>query len=92
MAWRLHVSNDAVVELLGGTFASVPKRYAVASPSATLALGVPQVLLHGTNDASVPIEVSQTYVNAARSVHDPILYLELEGVDHFDVIDPHSEA
>jgi acetyl esterase/lipase len=92
MAWRLHLSNDAVVELLGGTFASVPERYTVASPAAMLPLGVPQVLIHGTNDDSVPIEVSQTYVNSARSAYDPITYIELSGVDHFDVIDPHSQA
>ena len=92
MAWRLHLSNDAVVDLLRGTFVSVLERYAVASPAALLPLGVPQVLIHGTNDDSVPIEVSQTYVNAARSVQDPITYIELVGVDHFDVIDPHSEA
>jgi len=92
MAWKLHLSNDAVVELLGGTPTNVPERYTVASPAALLPLGVPQVLIHGTNDDSVPIEVSQTYVNAARSVHDPITYIELVGVDHFDVIDPHSDA
>jgi acetyl esterase/lipase len=92
MAWRLHLSNDAVVELLGGTITSVPQRYIVASPAAMLPLGVPQVLIHGTSDDSVPIEVSQTYVNTARSVRDPITYLELEGVDHFDVIDPHSDT
>ncbi len=92
MAWRLHLSDDAVVEFLGGTIASVPERYAVASPAAMLPLGVPQVLIHGTSDDNVPVEVSRAYVKAARSVHDPITYIELEGVDHFDVIDPHSEA
>ena len=92
MAWRLHLSNDAVVELLGGSFTDVPERYLAASPAAMLPLGVPQVLIHGTSDDSVPIEVSQAYVKTARSVHDPITYLELEGVDHFDVIDPDSKA
>src|SRR5690348_3635849 len=57
MAWRLHLSNDAVVELLGGTIANVPERYAVASPAAMLPLGVPQVLIHGTSDESVPLEI-----------------------------------
>src|SRR6266516_4610125 len=92
MAWELHLSNDAVVELLGGTIANVRERYAVASPAAMLPLGVPQVLIHGTSDDSVPLQISQAYANAARSVNDPITYLELEGVNHFDVIDPHSKA
>lgn len=92
MAWKLHLSNDAVVELLEGTVNSVPERYAVASPAAMLPLRVPQVLIHGTNDDNVPIEVSQAYVKAAQSVHDPITYIELKGVDHFDVIDPYSVA
>jgi acetyl esterase/lipase len=92
MAWKLHLSNDAVVELLGGTPASVPERYLVASPAALLPLGVPQVLIHGTKDDNVPIEVSQAYVNAARAVNDQITYIELNGVDHFDVINPNSEA
>ena len=92
MAWKLHLSNDAVVELLGGTVDTVPERYAVASPAAILPLGVAQVLIHGTNDDNVPIEVSQAYVKAAQSVNDPITYIELKGVDHFDVIDPNSAA
>ena len=39
MAWKLHLSNNAVVELLGGTLVSVPERYTVASPAALLPLG-----------------------------------------------------
>ena len=92
MAWRLHLSNGAVVGLLGGSFTDVPERYAAASPAAMLPLGVPQVLIHGTNDDSVPLQVSQAYTNAARAVNDPVTYIELEGVDHFDVIEPHSHA
>jgi acetyl esterase/lipase len=92
MAWHLNLSNGAVVELLGGSITDVPERYAAASPAAMLPLGVPQVLIHGTHDETVPLQVSQSYTNAARAVNDPITYIELEGVDHFDVIDPHSEA
>lgn len=92
MAWQLHLSNDAVVELLGGTIANVPECYIIASPAAMLPLGVPQVLIHGTSDDSVPIEISQAYVKAARSANDQVTYIELVGVDHFEVIDPHSDA
>ena len=92
MAWRLHLSNDAVVEFLGGSFTDVPERYIAASPAAMLPLGVPQVLIHGTSDDSVPIEVSQAYANAARAVNDAVTFIVLNGADHFDVIDPHSKA
>jgi acetyl esterase/lipase len=92
MAWRLHLSNGAVVDLLGGSFMEVPERYAAASPAAMLPLGVPQLLIHGTNDDSVPLQVSQTYAEAAKAVNDPVTYIELEGVDHFEVIDPKSTA
>lgn len=92
MAWRLNLSNGAVVELLGGSFTDVPERYLAASPAAMLPLGVPQILIHGTNDDNVPLQVSQSYANAARAVNDPVIYIELEGVDHFDIIDPQSNA
>lgn len=90
MAWRLHLSNDAVVGLLGGNPRAVPERYMVASPAAMLPLGIPQVVIHGTKDDSVPLEVSQAYVAAAKAVHDQVTFHELAGVDHFDLIDPHS--
>jgi acetyl esterase/lipase len=92
MAWKLNLSNGAVVELLGGSFTDVPERYLAASPAAMLPLGVPQVLIHGTMDDSVPLEVSQAYANAARAVNDAVTFIVLDGVDHFEIIDPHTEA
>lgn len=92
MAWRLKLSNGAVVELLGGGFDEMPERYAAASPAAMLPLGVPQVLIHGTADENVSIEVSRAYTAAAQAAHDEVTYIELEGVDHFAVIDPTSRA
>jgi acetyl esterase/lipase len=91
-AWKLHLSNDAVVELLGEAWPDAPDRYNAASPAALLPLGVPQVLLHGTRDVNVPIEISRDYAAKARAMHDPVEYIELEGVDHFDLIDPRSYA
>jgi acetyl esterase/lipase len=92
MAWKLNLSNGAAVELLGGSFTDVPERYLAASPAAMLPLGVPQVLIHGTNDDNVPIQVSQAYANAARAANDQVTFIVLDGIDHFDVIDPHSKA
>ena len=92
MAWRLNLSNGAVVGLLGGSPRRVPERYAVASPAALLPLGIPQVIIHGTEDDSVPLEMSQAYVAAAKAANDQVTFHELLGVDHFDLIDPHSMA
>ncbi len=92
LAWRLHLGNDAVVELLGGDLNDVPTRYAAASPAALLPLGVPQVLVHGTADDSVPLQVSQAYTQAAIAAGDQAILVELAGVDHFALIDPHSQA
>jgi acetyl esterase/lipase len=91
-AWRLHLSNNAVVELLGKQWPDAPERYAAASPAALLPLGVPQILIHGTRDRDVPIEISRDYAAKAKALGDPVTYLELEGINHFDVIDPRSTA
>jgi acetyl esterase/lipase len=91
-AWERHLSNDAVVGLLGAPFPNAPERYHAASPAAMLPLGTPQLLLHGTGDANVPIEISRTYARAAQAAHDPVEYIELDGLDHFDLIDPRSSA
>ncbi len=92
MAWQRHLSTDAVAALLGGTPDEVPERYAATSPAALLPLGVPQVLFHGTADRHVPIEVSQAYARAALTANDPVTYIELPGVNHFEVINPGSAA
>jgi len=60
----------------------------LASPVERLPLGVPQVLVHGTADRTVPVSQSRTYAHAGREKGDPITYLELDGDGHFDPLDP----
>lgn len=91
-AWRRHLSNDAVVGLLGGTPEEVPARYRVASPRALLPLGVPQVQVHGDADEHVPAALSHDYAAAARAAGDDVTLLALPGVEHFAVLDPRSAA
>ena len=90
--WQLHLSNDVVVEFLGGTPNDVPERYAVASPAALLPLGVPQVLIHGTADVNVPLVVSQAYARKAKDAGDPVTLIELPNAELFVVIKPNSAA
>jgi acetyl esterase/lipase len=86
-AHELALSGDVAAELLGGTPSQVPERYAAASPRALLPLGVPQLIVHGTADDIVPIEISRGYAAAAREQDDTIEFRELPGVGHFEHID-----
>ena len=86
-AWRDDL-GDGAVEALLGPLAEGSERLAAASPAALTPLGVPQLLLHGSEDDVVLLSQSRDY--CAR---DPLAeLLELEGADHFDVIDADHEA
>lgn len=92
MGWRLNLGNGAVAELLGGSLKDVPERFRAASPAALLPLGVPQVLIHGTEDDRVPFAMSETYAQAARNAGDQVTLIELKGTDHFALINADSDA
>jgi acetyl esterase/lipase len=74
--------NDAVAAFFGG--ARPPGE---ASPLAQLPLGLPHVLVHGTEDDVVPFEQSTRYAEAAGG---EAKLLPLEGAGHFEPIDPLS--
>jgi acetyl esterase/lipase len=90
--WQLNLGRGAVAELLGGSPEDVLDRYIAASPAALLPLGIPQVLVHGSQDDRVPLIVSQDYAYKARKAGDEITLIELDGADHFVLIDPTSQA
>ncbi|HYT34235.1 MAG TPA: alpha/beta hydrolase, partial [Ktedonobacteraceae bacterium] len=92
MGWRLNLGSGAVAQLLGGSVKDVPERYAAASPAALLPLGVPQVLIHGTEDDRVPYAMSETYTRAARAAGDQVTLIKLKGADHFALIDVNADA
>ncbi|HUL18334.1 MAG TPA: alpha/beta hydrolase [Steroidobacteraceae bacterium] len=86
------LGGGAVEELLGGSPAKVPERYAAASPRMMLPLLVPQLIIHGTEDTAVPIEFSHSYVRAARDAGDDADLLELSGVGHKEFLESASTA
>ncbi len=95
-AWRLHLSNDAVVEFLRGTPAEVPDHYREADP---MQLSIPQArqwLICGSEDDTVPPDFSRGYVTekqkrTGKEKEDANL-LEIPSAGHLDFIDPGTAA
>lgn len=85
------LGGGAAAALMGGSPAAVPARYAAASPAALLPLHVKQILVHGSEDAIVPLLLSQDYAFAAKAKGDDVRLVTLPG-GHFDVIDPATPA
>ena len=79
------LGGGAVAGLLGET---TSERLTAASPAALAPLGVSQLLVHGTADDIVP--VTQSRIHAALDSDAELV--ELEGADHFDVIDVSHRA
>jgi acetyl esterase/lipase len=91
-AAREGLGRRATQEFLGGTPAEVPDAYELADPARRVPFGVRQVLAHGTADDRVPFAHAERYCERARAAGDDCSVLALDGVDHFDVIDPRTDA
>ncbi|WP_396026126.1 alpha/beta hydrolase [Actinomadura sp. 9N215] len=89
-AHRRRLSNDAPAELLGASYSERPERYVAASPAALVPLGVRQLIFHGTEDDSVPHEMSVGYQQAAEAEGDDCELISLPGVGHFELINPRT--
>jgi len=85
-AARLRLSRSVVAELLA------PEAYQLASPIELLPLGVPQLLVHGDDDDTVPAAFSTTYHVAAVAAGDRVDLVTLPGVGHYEHLDPSSAA
>ncbi|HXD69263.1 MAG TPA: alpha/beta hydrolase [Gaiellales bacterium] len=91
-ASQLHLSNGAADELMGGPPDRVPERYAAASPSERLPLGVPTLLVHGGRDDTVPVELSRDLHAAAVAAGDDCELVVHERDGHFEHIEPGTAA
>ena len=91
LAYKLHLSRDAVVEFLGGTPQQKPRVYEDACASRH-ASSVRRLILHGTKDEDVPLELSRSFVSARHADPGRVELKELAGATHFDLIDPESQA
>lgn len=90
-AWELHLSNDAVVEFLGGKPAEVADHYREADPM-KLAIRARQFVVHGAGDDVVPPAISRDYVSAKKKNKEDVRLVEVAEAGHFDIVDPRSKA
>ncbi len=88
--WEMHLSNDAVAGFLGGPPAEVPEHYREASPAELPIPHAVQKLVHGTADDAVPYEIGKSYAERKKQIGENVELTTLPGVDHFQIIDPHS--
>jgi len=84
--------RDGVTLLMEGTPVTAPDHYAQGSPAELLPLRVPQLLLHGVDDPSVPIAHVEAYAELARRSGDRVRLVVIPDAGHFEVMAPTSPA
>jgi acetyl esterase/lipase len=86
--FELGLGHGAIEQLLGGDPDAVPDRYARASPIELLPLGVPQVLVHGLEDAVAPPSLSEEYARRAVEQGDDAVFVGIPGAGHREMLSP----
>ena len=92
LAWRQKLGHGIVTRLIGGTPDEYPDRYDAGSPIELLPTGARQVLVHGTADNFVPVSQSEAFVEKAEKLGDRPTLVKLDGIGHFELIDPESDV
>jgi acetyl esterase/lipase len=88
--WR----GGAVRALMGGAPDELPERYAAGDPMRLLPLSMPALLVHGTLDETVSVELSRNYERAARAAGGAVELVEIPGEAgrHRAHVDPRGQA
>ncbi|MBT8337235.1 MAG: prolyl oligopeptidase family serine peptidase [Gemmatimonadetes bacterium] len=82
---------ESVARLLGGSIEHRGERLELASPVGRLPLGVPQLLVTGALDSTVPAAHAEVWVAAAEAAGDPVRLLIPAGAGHFEVVAPWTD-
>ncbi len=86
--------GGTVQALMGASPDEAPEHYASADPMCLLPLSMPALLVHGTSDETVSVELSRNYARAARAAGSEVELVEIPGEAgaHRAHIDPRGEA
>lgn len=82
--------GPVIEQLLGGKPSEVPDRYAEASASKMLPIGLPQTLLWGRRDDNVPISIAEKYTAMAVAFGDSARLVTFPQAGHFEIANPFS--
>ncbi|MFF5792742.1 alpha/beta hydrolase family protein [Paeniglutamicibacter sp. NPDC012692] len=91
LAESLALSDHAARLLMRCAPAEDPERWKWADPADRIPLGIPLLMLHGTTDEDVPVELGRSFARRAMAAGGPVDYLEFEG-DHYGLITPGDRA
>jgi acetyl esterase/lipase len=83
LAWDMRLSQGAVCEFLSG----LPEQFPEASP-ANLSITIPQRLVHGDQDESVPIAIARQYTRNKLARGEDVELVEAPDQNHSDLISP----
>jgi acetyl esterase/lipase len=81
-----------VYSLIGGPPTEFEDRYRAGNPGDLLPLGVPQVLIQGSEDDQIPPQLLARWAETARHQGDTVTVTIIPLADHMDVVNPESKA
>lgn len=88
-ASEMRYSDGVTDEFMNGNAKDFPERYRYASPINLIPIKSHVTLIHGNKDENVPIEESTEYLEAS-GFSENIKFIEIDGADHFHIVDPES--
>jgi acetyl esterase/lipase len=84
--------KQEIYNLMGGRPEDLPERYKSGSPGDLLPFHVPQIVIQGTADDQIPPELPSRWAEVSRRLGDTATVKMIPSADHFDLVDPESEA
>lgn len=85
-------SRDEVCNLMGGLPADSPERYAAANPGELLPLDVEQIVLQGSEDDEIPLQLPLSWAERGRRRGEQVTVEILPDAGHLDLVDPERPA
>lgn len=84
------LSSEALLAVMGGKATQNPSAYRNGCPVKLLPLGIPHVIIVGTEDGAM-LDNAERYIAAARAAGDETQLIVLPGAGHFEIVAVETE-